>query len=141
MTFIDQSLGILKEADYKITGPRRAVLSVLDKAKTPLSAYDIQEHIPASIPINVVTVYRVLDVLEKLNIVHRTHTKEGYVRCDFEGRNGCHYFAICKKCGKSYEFLMGNCGIKKIIPRNLPFKNLEHISEIAGICDYCNLES
>ena len=141
MTFLEKSLKVLKKADYKVTGARRIVLSVLEKAEMPLSAYDIEERIPDATPINVVTIYRILDLFEKLGIAHRVHTKEGYMRCDFEGEAGCHYFAVCKKCGKSYEFLRNNCAIEKIIPKNLPFKNLKHISEIAGICDYCSLSN
>jgi Fur family zinc uptake transcriptional regulator len=137
MTFVASSINILRKADAKLTGPRRAVLAVLEKVKTPLSAYDIEEQIPENIPISVVTIYRILDLFEKLGIVHRIHTKEGYVRCDYEKERGCHYFAVCKSCGKSFEFLEPACRIEKIIPKNLPFKNVEHISEIAGICDHC----
>lgn len=137
MTFIGNSIKILRDADCKLTGPRRAVLDVLEKAKTPLSAYDIEERIPEQIPISVVTIYRILDLFERLGIAHRIHTKEGFVRCDFENKKGCHYFAVCKSCGESYEFLEPACRIEKIIPKNLPFKNVEHISEIAGICDHC----
>lgn len=141
MTFTERSLAILKKAHYKVTGPRCAVLDVLEKTESPLSPYDIEERIPKNIPVNVVTIYRVLDVFEKLGIAHRIHTKEGYVRCDFEGKEGCHYFAVCRNCGKSYEFLEPACRIEKIIPKNLPFKNVKHISEIAGICDHCSLSN
>ena len=138
MTFTQASLELLKNADYKVTAPRRAVLSVLEKAETPLSAYDIEERIPKSISVNVVTVYRILDLFEKLGIVHRTHTKEGYVRCDFEGKQGCHYFAVCSRCGRTIEFLRRNkCLLKKIIPKDLPFRDLGHITEVSGICNRC----
>lgn len=139
MTFAEKSLALLQKADYKVTGPRRTVLGVLEEAEIPLSPYDIQERVSATTPINVVTIYRVLAVFEKLGIAHRIHTKEGYMRCDFEGGKGCHYFAVCKKCGRSYEFLRDNCAVEKIIPKALPFKHLKHLSEIAGICDDCSL--
>jgi len=138
MAYLEKSIQILKDGGYKITGPRIAVLEVLGKAEAPLSAYDIGEKIPKNIPANVVTVYRVLEVFEKLGIVHRIHTKEGYVRCDFEQKHGCHYFAICDKCGRASEFLRKEpCLIDKIIPKNLPFKNLKHLTEISGTCNQC----
>lgn len=138
MTFIKNSLQILKDNGYKITGPRVAILEVLAKAETALSTHDIEKRIPKNIPANVVTVYRVLEVLEKLGIAHRIHTKEGYVRCDFELRRGCHYFAVCNKCGRTSEFLREKpCLIDKIIPKNLPFKNLKHLTEISGTCNQC----
>lgn len=139
MTFTETSLNVLRSNDYKITGPRRAVLEVLEKAKIPLSAYDIEERIPENIPINIVTIYRVLEVFEKLKIAHRIHTKEGYVRCDFEEQEGCHSFAICSECGRADEFLNESCEVEKTVPKNLPFKNLKHLAEMAGTCNYCSL--
>lgn len=137
MNFIELSLQILKDSDYKLTGPRRAVLGVLATAEMPLSAYDIEERIPENIPINVVTIYRVLEVFEKLGIVHKIHTKEGYVRCDFEKQQGCHSFAVCEKCGRADEFLQLACDMEKSIPKELPYKSLKHLSEMAGTCNAC----
>lgn len=139
MSFCQDSIKVLREGSYKVTGPRVAVLQVLQSAKIPLSAYDIEERIPENIPINVVTIYRVLDIFEKLGIVHKIHTKEGYVRCDFENDKGCHYFAVCDKCGRADEFIDDQCSIEQIIPKGLPFKSLKHLSEVAGTCDYCTL--
>ncbi|MBU1016184.1 transcriptional repressor [Patescibacteria group bacterium] len=139
MNFLEDSIRLLRAKGYKITGPRVAVLEVLSKAEIPLSAYDIEEHIPKNIRSNVVTIYRVLDVFEELGIAHRIHTKEGYVRCDFELKRGCHYFAVCDKCGRTSEFLHKDpCFLKKIIPKNLPLKNLKHITEVSGTCQQCS---
>lgn len=141
MDFIEHSLQLLKEKDYKMTGPRMAVLGVLEKAEIPLSAYDIEERIPENISINVVTIYRVLDIFEKLGIAHRVHSKEGFVRCDFEGQKGCHFFAVCNECSRASEFINDACTMDDIIPKDLPFKNLKHLSEITGVCNYCTLSS
>lgn len=139
MAFVEESVQILKNREYKITGPRTAVLEVLAKADSPLSAYDIQGLIPKDIPINVVTIYRVLEVFQKLGIAHRIHTREGFVRCDFELKEGCHYFAVCTQCGRTMEFLhKDSCLLDKIIPKNLPFKELGHLAEISGICEHCS---
>ncbi len=137
MTFIDESIQILKRESYKITGPRRAVLEVLAEAEIPLSAYDIEEHIPENIPINVVTIYRVLEVFEKVGIIHKIHTKEGYVRCDFEKQKGCHSFAVCSECGRSKEFVQKECKLETQLPQKLVYKSLSHISEISGLCKQC----
>ncbi len=139
MNFINDSILKLKEAGYKMTGPRMAVLHVFEKANIPLSAYDIEERIPENIPVNVVTIYRVLSVFEKLGITHRIHTKEGYVRCDFEDKAGCHYFAICSECGRADEFIQDQCEMESIIPKNLPYKSLSHLSEMSGVCNTCAL--
>jgi len=138
MAFVEESIEHLKKGGYKITGPRTAVLEVLGSAETPLSAYDIKARVPKSIPVNIVTIYRILDVFQELGIAHRVHTREGYVRCDFELAPGCHYFAVCEKCGRTNEFLRGgHCLLDQIIPKNLPFKNLKHLTEVSGTCERC----
>ena len=138
MSFIQDSLARLRAADYKITGPRQAVLEVLQRAAIPLSAYDIEERIPENIPINVVTIYRVLELFEKLGITHRIHTKEGFVRCDFEQKKGCHTFAVCDTCGRADEFIEEKCEMEIMVPKNLPYRSLKHLSEMAGTCDNCS---
>jgi Fur family zinc uptake transcriptional regulator len=137
MGFKAHSLQKLKEKGYKITGPRVAVMEAVEAAKTPLSPYDIQQRLPKNVPVNVVTIYRVLDLLQELGLVHRLHTKEGYVRCFYEHEKGCHFFAVCEKCGQYREFIQSSCKIENIIPKDLPFVNLKHMSEISGICKQC----
>lgn len=138
MTFLKDSTQLLKNRGYKITNPRKAVLEVLSKTEIPLSAYNIEKKIPKRIPTNIVTVYRVLDIFEKLGIIHRIHTKEGYIRCDFKSAPGCHYFAVCSECGRTSEFLRkGPCLLRTIVPKNIPFKSLKHLTEISGICEHC----
>lgn len=141
MNFIQNSLSILKANGYKITGPRMAMLGVLNSATIPLSAYDIEETIPENVPVNVVTVYRVLELFEALGIAHKVHTKEGYVRCDFETKPGCHSFAVCNTCGRVAEFINAACKTETLVPKNLPFKNLKHLSEAAGLCNPCSLST
>lgn len=118
-----------------------AVLEVLEKSQVPLSAYDIEECIPKMIHINVVTIYRILDLFEKLGIAHRIHTKEGFVRCDFEEKKGCHSFAVCNQCSTTNEFINETCSTDDLIPKNLAFQNLKHLSEIMGTCNRCSLKA
>ena len=138
MTYLHNSVRILKRHDYKITAPRTAVLEVFASSDSPLSAYDVEGRIRKEIPVTVVTIYRILEVFEKLGLVHRIHTKEGYIRCDFEAEDGCHYFAVCTKCGRATEFLHKKaCLLEAVVPENLHFKELGHIAEISGVCEKC----
>lgn len=139
MNFIDHATNKIKKAGYKITGPRMAVLEVLAKANTPLSAYDIEKEIPKNIPVNIVTIYRVLEVFEELKIIHRIMSTQGYKRCEFSEASGCHHFAVCKKCDQVEEFVEQNiCSKKANLPKNLSFKQLEHVSEYIGLCSKCS---
>jgi len=93
--------------------------------------------IPKTTPVNVVTIYRVLDLFESLGLIHRVHTKEGYLRCAFEIKKGCHSFAICTDCGHADEFVSEQCEMEGKLPKNLTYKSLSHISEFSGICTSC----
>lgn len=116
-----------------------AILEALAKAKSPLSAYDLEKAIPKNIPVNIVTIYRVLEVFEKLGIIHKIMSRQGFVRCEFEDEKGCHHFAICKKCEEVSEFIeQNNCSEKAHLPKNIQFKNVEHISEYVGLCEKCS---
>ncbi|MBD3328487.1 hypothetical protein GF340_04245 [Candidatus Peregrinibacteria bacterium] len=137
MTHLAELKETLRKKGFRITKPRLAVIDVLRKAEKPLSPYDIQKRLNSDFKINTVTIYRILNLFGKIGLVHRTHTKEGYVCCD-SNKPGCHFLAICKKCGRKKEFTIKECAILSLIPKDLPFKNIEHISEIAGICLSCS---
>ncbi|MBX9617194.1 MAG: transcriptional repressor, partial [Caulobacteraceae bacterium] len=70
------------EAGGKLTAPRRDVLSLLLASDHPLAAYDLieqmqglrgQTHPP--------TVYRALEFLEQIGLVHRISSRKAYVVC------------------------------------------------------------
>ncbi len=139
MNFKEEALKELKKTGYKATGPRMAVLDVLDKKQIPLSAYQIEEALPKNIPVNVVTIYRVLELFEELGIVHKILSKQGYVKCDLEDKLSCHHFAICSTCDTVQEYAeVKKHDAKNKVPKSLHFKSLKHQSEILGTCEPCS---
>lgn len=61
MGYIREAEAALKKHGYKITAPRRTVISVLDEVKNPLSPYEIQKRLLGDgIDLNHVAIYRVL---------------------------------------------------------------------------------
>jgi Fe2+ or Zn2+ uptake regulation protein len=68
----------LREHGYRLTRPRRQVLAVLAESDRALSPYAILEHLAqeGEAP-DVVTVYRILELLESLQLVYRGHTLNG----------------------------------------------------------------
>ncbi len=68
----------LREAGYRLTAPRRAVLSVLAEAHAHLPADRIHELAAAHTPeVNLASVYRTLALLDELGLAHEVRLGDG----------------------------------------------------------------
>ncbi len=129
----------LKQYGLRDTQPRRMVLEALKRLDIPVSAYDIHAWINSrGETVSVVTVYRIVSVLEKLNVVHR-HACNGLISlCSLPGTGGHHSFLHCHSCGSVEEFAdPALCRAENAIAKKAKFKPLKHVSEILGICSSC----
>lgn len=139
--FAAQAESRLKEAGYRLTNSRRLVIGTLAEADRALSPYGIIEQLRArgsgAAP-DVVTVYRVLDLLGTLDLVHRVHTVNGYVACSRLRVDGCHHHpVICARCGNIDE-IDGH----QVEPLTQPqgadgWLITGHILEFSGLCPAC----
>ncbi|MBR9728149.1 transcriptional repressor [Shewanella intestini] len=94
--------------NVKLTAKRKNVLEVLLDSNKPLSAYDIVDiyrtnHQEALAPMSV---YRMLDILSKLPLVHKLSSENKYLACSHITCDHDHelpQFLICKSCGKVAE--------------------------------------
>jgi Fur family ferric uptake transcriptional regulator len=87
----------IRDAGLRVTGPRAAVLRVLDQAAAPVSHADVvaavaNEHVDAS------TVYRNLVDLESAGLVHRLDVGDHTWRFELK-REGDHAHFVCGSCG------------------------------------------
>jgi len=88
---------------------RRRVLEVLTASgDTPLGAYDIAERAGAATAdgkrVAPIQVYRALDVLIGLGLVHRIAIRNAYLACDHEHASGeTVVFLVCRRCGAVRE--------------------------------------
>ncbi len=132
----------LRDASYKITGPRMAVIEVLAITSRSLSPYKIAEIALQKYKINLdtVTIYRIIQVMEKLHLVHKVHGVEGYIRCEVkdDGADDCHHSFICRKCKKVQEVSGENLDtFIKQMEKSHKFKVEKHQLELSGLCRKC----
>ena len=118
------------------------VMNLLSKAKGPLSAYQILYDLNDHGFRGPTQVYRVLDKLLELGMVHRIESMNSFVACRQEK---CHeknkeinLFTICKICGSVQELLSN--GLKNIVKslskdNNFLLKN--SVLELNGVCSKC----
>ena len=93
----------------KLTRKRRHFVDILEKAGTPLSAYEIIDRYNNSYESRVLapSAYRILNALIDAGYVHRLETCNKYVACSHERDDCCDdeapQFFICDKCSTVRE--------------------------------------
>lgn len=95
-------------ADPTLTRNQNLVLSVLGKARQPLSAYGILDQLRDHGLKAPLQVYRALDKLLESGRVHRLESINAFVICCHSRHGQIHpritAFEICEACGKVAEF-------------------------------------
>ena len=90
-----------------LTKNQSLVLKALSDAAGPLSAYTILDQLRGDGFRAPLQVYRALDKLTSLGLVHRLESLNAFVACAGEHRHGANEliaFAICERCGQVEEF-------------------------------------
>jgi Fe2+ or Zn2+ uptake regulation protein len=137
----------LRQAGYRLTQPRLAVLQVLQENKAYLSPAEICERGRALYPsLGLVTVYRTLEMLDELGLARRVHGRgncHGYARADSASGVGaasatCGHYLVCRRCGQVTEFpCQGMGGNIEAVQRQSGFIIEEHLLEMVGLCPAC----
>ena len=127
----------LRSAGYKLTSPREAVLSVMEREKGHLHPVDILRKARAIHPkAGRATVYRTLEILRSLNLVRPIYTGNSCV--SYARVEGGHHHLICSKCDKVIEFEECEaCGIENRLSSMHGFAIQSHLLEFYGHCRDC----
>jgi len=137
-----------KENGYRLTAPRKAIISILSKTVKHPSVEEIYMEVHKLYPsIGITTVYRTLDLLLNWGIVHKFDFGEGKSRYELiEHPNGLghHHHLICVNCKKivNYTELIDDevklfQKIQKKLTRKYNFNINNHIVEFYGLCNEC----
>lgn len=132
----------LKEAGFKTTKQREMIVDLLAKTDKALSPYDMRDTLKKQkIDADVVTIYRILETLEKLSLVHKVLAVNGYVRChteDVRKKNFCHHYLLCKNCHRIDEVEGEDLSkLEDKIESGNRFKIDSHYLEFTGLCKDC----
>ncbi|WP_374336992.1 Fur family transcriptional regulator [Leeia sp.] len=128
----------------KLTDSRREVLALLLQAGGPLKAYDIlaclQKAKPTAAP---PTVYRALDFLVSMGLVHRLESLNAFVACE-HGLTPHHQgvLLICQRCHQVTE-VAGVASMRQLQQdaAAAQFTITAHELEIKGVCHACQQEA
>lgn len=141
--------GEFRGGGYRITIPRQVILQVLDEAKKHLSAEDIFIKVHQIYPaIGLTTVYRTLELLVRMGLVHKFDFGDGRARYELCGGNNemtHHHHLICTNCGRVVDYddfvdeeLELIKKTEKELAKKYGFAIKNHTIQFYGLCKRCN---
>ncbi len=129
-----------------MTRPRsrtdEAVLDVLRGAATPMSAYQVLDHLRPSGVQSPPVVYRALDRLEKAGQIHRLEALGAYFACCGRDHAKGTVFAVCTACKRVEEW--SGEGIDALLAAEAAkagFTIEGRTIEVRGLCAACRGEA
>jgi Fur family ferric uptake transcriptional regulator len=126
--------GILREQGYKLTPQRHALLRVIASQHDHLSSEEIFE----KTRIGRVTIYRTLDLLNKLNLLCRFHAPDGCHSYMMRRPTEHHHHLVCSGCGEVVDFT--DCELQHLenkLSKETGFSIEGHLLEVYGKCRDC----
>jgi len=129
----------LRREARKITGPRAAILEILRQHSHPLTNREIFADLPKG-QCDLATIYRAMQLLEKLGMVKRFDFGDGAARFELveEGQTGHRHHLICTECAEVMK--IDECfpaELEQRIAEQNGFRAVTHWLEFFGVCPAC----
>ena len=130
-----------KERGARLTPARLAAFSELVKSDQPLSAYELVALLEQreNRKIAPLTVYRHLDFLMGVGLVHRLESTQSYLPCAFSDHTHDSQYLMCSQCGRVDE--LASSALSKAladIATAHEFAVSNAVIEITGLCARCD---
>ncbi|MCD6188502.1 MAG: transcriptional repressor [Desulfuromusa sp.] len=132
---------LCKQHGQHFTATRRRVFELVWQQHRPIGAYEVLEQLQQDGRAAPPTVYRALDFLLDLGLVHRISSLNAYVGCIHPDYPHDGQFLICKSC-KSFAELdspLVTAAIEQSAA-DADFEVHQHTVEIMGLCPRCRVK-
>ncbi|MEA2514270.1 MAG: Fur family transcriptional regulator, ferric uptake regulator [Thermomicrobiales bacterium] len=129
-------LRVLDDHGYRLTGPRRAVITAVLARRRPFTAEQLVEELPA---IGRATVYRTLEILASVDLLTRL-LQPGCHPAYVVGQPGHRHHLVCSECGVVVAFT--RCPVDDLLgdlTRDTDFAIHGHHLEVFGLCPRCQV--
>ena len=127
----------LKQAGYKLTNSRLAIIEVLETHPEHLDHHQILKAGQKIYPqLSRATVYRTMELLVGLNLFRPLYLSEPTQK--FISTSGGHHHLVCSNCGAIFEF--ENCHADQLaheLAARYHFQIQSHLLEFQGVCENC----
>ncbi|HEY1722988.1 MAG TPA: Fur family transcriptional regulator [Magnetospirillaceae bacterium] len=126
-----------------MTRLRRSVLASVLTSDRPLTAYQILDRLriedASTAPM---VVYRSLNVLIRLGLVHRVDSTKSFVACTMHEHAHPCQILVCHSCGATVEAWDESiAGAAERLGRRFGFALDRNVIELTGICGSCQQEA
>ena len=125
-----------------MTTTRESVLRLLWQSHQPLGAYQLQGQLSELLnkPIAPPTVYRAIDFLLQLGLIHRIPSLNAYIGCPFPNSEHSNLFMICIECGCVAEIADASLNTRlQTGCDKTNFKLHSQNIELFGVCPQCSV--
>ena len=138
-TAIDTAVQLCAERGIRFTKIRRRVLSLIWETHEPIGAYAILDALKSEYPRAAPpTVYRALDFLSEIGLIHRIESMNAFVGCTHPTESHTGQFLICRQCSAAVE--LDDPNIDAALRRSaekMGFVAQRQMVEITGLCPEC----
>ena len=129
-----------KEANARLTPARWAVYAELVASDRPLSAYELiaREEAKQGRKIAPLTVYRHLDFLMDVGLVHKIESTHKYVPCGHPDHRHESQYLLCSECGRADE--LESVTLNEVLndmALERGFQRSKSVVEVTGLCGDC----
>lgn len=138
---LDHASSVCAKKGARLTRLRKKILSLVWHSHRPLGAYQIMGLLEESSSRKKVappTVYRALDFLQEVGVVHKLHSLNAYLGSSRPFDNQPTAFLICSECGFTEE-TPNKAMVQTInlLASQQRFKVTNQVIEIMGMCVHC----
>ena len=92
-----------KQIDHNLTKNQKIVFNLLQNSGEPLKAYTILESLKREGLKSPLQIYRALDKLVELGIIHKIESQNSFIACSNSNCASNTAFTICRRCGNVKE--------------------------------------
>lgn len=132
----EAAIAQLREAGYKNTRKRQALLEILLREHGPFSVEDLQQRMP--IECDLATIYRNIAIFEEQKMIVACDFGDGLKRYEWAGdEHEHHHHIICQQCRKTDHLDLCFVGELEKLVREKGYTAVSHRLEFYGICQRC----
>jgi Fur family ferric uptake transcriptional regulator len=139
VTWAERASKRFNEAGFRTGAARRQVIELLEGEHCALTALEIDRRLPK---VGRATVYRALEQLEELELVHRVDVGGESVAYERNDPTGHHHHMVCIRCGRLVPF--EDQALEQAIHavgERAEFEVTAHDVLLRGVCPRCQGQS
>ncbi len=138
MRWSEEATGRLNQAGFRAGAARKQVIELLEGERCAVTALEIDRRLPS---VGRASVYRTLEQLEQLDLVHRVDVGGEVSAFERNDPGEHHHHMVCVRCGRLVPF--EDRELERAIRRvgeEAEFEVLSHDVLLRGVCPRCGEE-